>query len=75
MFKAGQKLRRIYINDDTLPYEVGKYGVIDIEIVFESGQMAGVAWARVINKDRPMVVVNLAKIQEVEFKEQEDEQL
>lgn len=67
-FETGQKLRSIFWEQDT-SMEVGKGGCIDIEVVFENGQMAGVPWALATFKEAPQHKYNLARADGVSYPE------
>lgn len=63
-FRSGDKLKAIHIDtDDNII--VDKTRVLDIEIIMENGQMAGVPWAYVTYADEENQKWNLAMCQGV----------
>lgn len=67
-FKQGQKLSAIWwpTGGET---EVGKNGCLEIIIVFEYGQMAGVPWAEATFNDGRIQKYNLATVEGVKLLE------
>jgi hypothetical protein len=67
-FKKGQKLHRVWYNNSEEWYGMNDSNVDTIEVVMESGQMAGVPWAVVTFKNgRPPTKLNLALCNQVDL--------
>ena len=67
-FENGQKLRSIFWEEEST-IKVGQGGCVDIRVVFENGQMAGVPWALVTFTGLPLYKYNLAKVDGVSYPE------
>lgn len=66
-FFEGQKLETLIFNDESL-IVAGQGGMIDIIVVMENGQMAGVPWAKCTGDRGDIWKYNLAHVQGVRYR-------
>jgi hypothetical protein len=77
IFKEGTKLKYIckfYNNGEEIFYEVGR-NCSEITVQMENGQMALVPWAKIIDYDKKIIMVNLALIDSVEIESDLDDSI
>lgn len=73
IFKLGQKLTGVYYDNSEQGWTLGREGVVDIEVVMEYGQVAGVPWAEITVENKDTVKFNLAMASDVRYKPEEIE--
>ena len=70
-FKSGQKLLYVELPEADL-YSLGKSGIVDIRVIMENGQMAGVPWALVEFHNGRICKLNLSMAKSVELLVEKD---